>query len=101
MTPRTTVRKPLGEPTSATTMKSESLVSRPIGSRAAKYALPAIARPAGLYDPEAGKSSCGIGFVVNLRKEKAHKSVDDGLQILLNLEHRGAGGAGTTMGDGA
>src|SRR6266536_1087658 len=97
LTPRTMVRKPMGEAMSATTMKSAGLASRPIGSRAAKYALPTIARPAGLYDPEAGKASCGIGFVVNLRKEKSHKIVDDGLQILLNLEHRGAVGADKLM----
>ena len=86
---------------SATRAKSGGLTSRPGEGRAAKYALPAIARPAGLYDPEAGKSSCGIGFVVNLRKEKSHKIVEDGLQILLNLEHRGAVGADKLMGDGA
>src|SRR5690349_11794241 len=86
---------------STTTVKSGGLTSRPIGSRAAKYALPTIVRPAGLYDPAAGKSSCGIGFVVNLRKEKSHGIVDDGLRILLNLEHRGAVGADKLMGDGA
>src|SRR5262249_34624979 len=86
---------------SATTVKSGDLTSRPIAGRAAKYALPTIARPAGLYDPAAGKSSCGMGFVVNLRKEQSHKIIDDGLQILLNLEHRGAVGADRLMGDGA
>jgi len=82
-------------------MKSGALTSRLGEGRAAKFALPSIARPAGLYDPAAGKSSCGIGFVVNLRKEQSHKIVDDGLQILLNLEHRGAVGADRLMGDGA
>jgi glutamate synthase (NADPH/NADH) large chain len=69
---------------------------------AGKYALPTAMRPAeGLYDPAAGKSSCGIGFVVSLRREASHKIVEDGLQILLNLEHRGAVGADRLMGDGA
>src|SRR5262249_4266829 len=86
---------------SATTVMSEDLASRPVAGRAAKYVLPAIARPAGLYDPAAGKSSCGIGFVVNLHKEKSHKIIDDGLQILRTLEHRGAVGADKLMGDGA
>src|SRR5215471_17400264 len=81
--------------------KSGGLTSRLGEGRAAKFTLLSIARPAGLYDPAAGKSSCGIGFVVNLRREKSHKIVDDGLQILLNLEHRGAVGADKLMGDGA
>src|SRR3954447_23204171 len=91
----------MGDAMSATGVKSGGLAGLAMDRRAAKYARPQIARPSGLYDPEAGKASCGIGFVVNLRRQTSHKIVDDGLQILLNLEHRGAVGADKLMGDGA
>ena len=91
----------MGEAMSATVVKSAGLGSGLVERRAAKYALPQIARPAGLYDPEAGKSSCGVGFIVNLKREKSHRIVEDGLRILENLEHRGAVGADPLMGDGA
>ncbi len=55
----------------------------------------------GLYDPNNEHDSCGIGFVANIRGERSHKIVRDGLQILINLAHRGAVGADPTMGDGA
>ena len=55
----------------------------------------------GLYDPANERDSCGVGFIVNLRNEKSHRIVEDGLRILENLEHRGAVGADPLMGDGA
>ena len=55
----------------------------------------------GLYDPALDKDSCGVGFIADLKGRKSHKIVDDGLTILLNLEHRGAVGADPRMGDGA
>ena len=64
-------------------------------------------RPAGLpaaqgmYDPRNEKDSCGIGFVANIKNKKTHKTVQDGLSILCNLEHRGAVGADPKAGDGA
>ena len=42
----------------------------------------------GLYDPALDKDSCGVGFVADLKGRKSHKIIDDGLTILLNLEHR-------------
>src|SRR5690606_25065735 len=45
--------------------------------------------------------SCGVGFIVNLKNQKSHRIVADGLRILENLEHRGAVGADPLMGDGA
>ena len=55
----------------------------------------------GLYDPQNEHDSCGVGFVVDLKGRKSNKIVRDGVQILLNLEHRGACGAEKNTGDGA
>ena len=55
----------------------------------------------GLYDPALDKDSCGVGFVADIKGRKSHQIVEDGLTILLNLEHRGAVGADPRAGDGA
>ncbi len=55
----------------------------------------------GLYDPSREHDACGIGFVAHVRGQKSHDIVRQGLQILVNLEHRGAVGADPMAGDGA
>src|ERR1041385_13053 len=55
----------------------------------------------GLYDPRNEHDSCGVGFVANIKGEKSHGIISQGLQILLNLDHRGAVGADPLVGDGA
>jgi glutamate synthase (NADPH/NADH) large chain len=55
----------------------------------------------GLYDPQYEHDACGVGFVVDLKGRKSHDLVRKGLQILLNLEHRGACGSESNTGDGA
>ncbi|MBP9901595.1 MAG: glutamate synthase large subunit [Verrucomicrobia bacterium] len=55
----------------------------------------------GLYDPQYEHDSCGVGFVVNMKGRKSHDIVADALQILVNLDHRGACGCETNTGDGA
>ncbi|MBV9816360.1 MAG: hypothetical protein JO229_11500, partial [Alphaproteobacteria bacterium] len=55
----------------------------------------------GLYDPRNEHDSCGIGFVANIRGRKSHDIIARGLQILVNLDHRGAVGADPLVGDGA
>src|ERR1035437_6933237 len=55
----------------------------------------------GLYDPSLEKDSCGVGFIANIKGKKSHQIVCDALNILCNLEHRGAVGAGPRAGDGA
>ncbi len=55
----------------------------------------------GLYDPQYEHDACGVGFVVDLKGRKSHDLVRKGLQILLNLEHRGASGSEKNTGDGA
>ncbi|MCH8858609.1 MAG: hypothetical protein IID54_03415, partial [Proteobacteria bacterium] len=47
----------------------------------------------GLYDPRNEHDSCGVGFVVNIKGRKSHEIVERGLQVLVNLDHRGAVGA--------
>ncbi|MBV2183560.1 MAG: glutamate synthase large subunit, partial [Rhizobium sp.] len=55
----------------------------------------------GLYDPRNEHDACGVGFIVNIKGEKSHETVSRGLQILVNIDHRGAVGADPLMGDGA
>jgi len=55
----------------------------------------------GLYDPRYEHDSCGVGFVVDLKNRQSHDIVRDALQILNNLEHRGACGCEKNTGDGA
>src|SRR3989338_2292827 len=55
----------------------------------------------GLYDPAFEHDSCGVGFVAHIRGEKSHKIVQNGIQILENLSHRGACGCDPLTGDGA
>src|SRR5262249_14875054 len=55
----------------------------------------------GLYDPQNEHDACGVGFVASLKNQPTHKIVQDALQILRNLEHRGACGCDALTGDGA
>jgi len=55
----------------------------------------------GLYDPRYEHDACGIGFVANIKNRQSHAIVRQGLQILNNLNHRGAVGADPLAGDGA
>ena len=55
----------------------------------------------GLYDSRNEHDACGVGFIANIRGEKSNSVVQRGLQILLNLDHRGAVGADPLVGDGA
>ncbi len=55
----------------------------------------------GLYDPANEHDACGVGFVANIKGRKSHALVAQGLQILQNLDHRGACGSEVNTGDGA
>jgi glutamate synthase (NADPH) large chain len=55
----------------------------------------------GLYDPRNEHDACGVGFVANIKGRKSHDIISRGLQILVNLDHRGAVGADPLVGDGA
>src|SRR5665647_1434915 len=60
-------------------------------------------RPAkqGLYDPQFEHDACGVGFVANIKGKKSHEIVRQALEILVNLDHRGATGSEPNTGDGA
>ncbi len=55
----------------------------------------------GLYDPRFERDACGVGFVANIKGEASHDIVKKGIDILLNLVHRGACGCDPLTGDGA
>jgi len=55
----------------------------------------------GLYDPGFEHDACGIGAIVSIDGHKSHRIVMRALDILINLEHRGASGADADSGDGA
>ena len=61
----------------------------------------AQANVSGLYRNESEHDACGVGFVAHIKGERSHNIVAQGLQILINLDHRGAVGADPLMGDGA
>lgn len=48
----------------------------------------------GMYDPSFEHDNCGIGAVVNIKGVKSHKTVEDALSIVENLEHRAGQGCG-------
>ncbi len=62
---------------------------------------PALPAAQGLYDPRQEHDACGIGFVVNMSGARSHDIILKGIQILLNLTHRGACGCDPETGDGA
>ncbi len=67
---------------------------------------PAIARTKapsrqGLYDPAFEHDACGVGFVVDIKGRKSHRILEQAIEILRNLDHRGACGCEVNTGDGA
>ncbi|AHG00313.1 glutamate synthase [Halostagnicola larsenii XH-48] len=58
-------------------------------------------RSRGLADPADERSNCGVGVVMDLDGTVDHDVVADGLELLVNLEHRGTTGAEENTGDGA
>jgi len=61
----------------------------------------ALPQKQGLYDPQNEHDACGVGFIVHIKGQKNHTIVEQGLEILNNLAHRGAVGADPLAGDGA
>ena len=55
----------------------------------------------GLFDPRDERDACGVGFVVHMKGRRSHDIVRKALQVLINLEHRGACGCEANTGDGA
>jgi len=55
----------------------------------------------GLYDSVNEHDNCGMGFVAHIKGKASHDIITQGLEILANLDHRGAVGADPLLGDGA
>src|SRR5262245_26621995 len=55
----------------------------------------------GLYDPRFEHDACGLGFVVDLTRTTSHRTVEQGLEVLHRLAHRGARGSDAATGDGS
>jgi glutamate synthase domain-containing protein 2/glutamate synthase domain-containing protein 1/glutamate synthase domain-containing protein 3 len=62
---------------------------------------PGLPDAQGLYHPQNERDACGIGFVANIKGHKSHDIIVKGIQVLLNLTHRGACGCDPDTGDGA
>ena len=60
-----------------------------------------VPKPTGLYDPRNDHDSCGVGFIARIDGVPLHAVVEQGIRILVNLEHRGALGGDKSTGDGA
>ena len=54
-----------------------------------------------LYSFRNEHDACGVGLVISLNGDKSHSIVDQGLQVLENMVHRGAESADNKTGDGA
>jgi glutamate synthase (NADPH/NADH) large chain len=55
----------------------------------------------GMYRPDNEHDACGIGFVAHIKGQKSHEIVRRGLDVLINMTHRGAESADNVTGDGA
>jgi glutamate synthase domain-containing protein 2/glutamate synthase domain-containing protein 1/glutamate synthase domain-containing protein 3 len=60
-----------------------------------------LPEPQGLYHPRHEHDACGIGFVAHIKGQKSHEIIRKGIQVLINLTHRGACGCDPETGDGA
>ncbi|MGB8693409.1 MAG: hypothetical protein WCD08_07875, partial [Steroidobacteraceae bacterium] len=55
----------------------------------------------GLYDPQFEHDACGVGFVADIKGRKSHRILQQAIEVLRNLDHRGACGCEVNTGDGA
>ncbi len=55
----------------------------------------------GMYDPSFEHDACGIGFIANIKGRKSHQIIENAIQMLTKMEHRGACGCEANTGDGA
>lgn len=80
-------------------------INNSINQQDSKLTRPAIAKLApakqGLYSPNNEHDACGVGFVAHIKGKKSHQIVQQGLELLTNLTHRGATGYDPKLGDGA
>jgi len=62
---------------------------------------PGLPPQQGLYDPANEHDACGVGFVANVSGTRSHEVIRMAIEVLRNLEHRGACGCDPDSGDGA
>ncbi|MDR2089195.1 MAG: hypothetical protein LBP73_07565, partial [Clostridiales Family XIII bacterium] len=74
---------------------------REIPARQQSAGFPESPQRRGLYDPRFEHDACGIGMLVNVQGKKSHKLVEDAIEVLKNLTHRGGVGSEPETGDGA
>ena len=72
-------------------------------TRSARPGLPLLGPPPkqGLYDPAFERDACGVGSVVDIKGRKSHAILAQAIEVLRNLDHRGASGCEVNTGDGA
>src|SRR5438094_6213110 len=90
----TTTNGPPGRPLQGTHDPSRSAESIPFRQNG-------LPPRQGLYDPWFEHEACGVGFVVHVKGKKSHQIIQQTLQVLRNLDHRGACGCEANTGDGA
>src|ERR1039458_2305883 len=76
------------------------LVTNP-GPRDAFPLISGLPSARGLYQPGLEHDACGIGFVSQVQGKASHDIIVKGIQVLINLAHRGACGCDPETGDGA
>ncbi|PRH88779.1 glutamate synthase large subunit [Labrys okinawensis] len=84
----------------AATKTNATVTKDPKATRAPVLRDPDLPQAQGLYDPANEKDACGVGFIADMKNRKSHKIISQALQILHNLDHRGAVGADPKAGDG-
>ena len=57
--------------------------------------------PQGLFNPAHERDSCGVGFVASIDGAASHQIVQQAVQCVCNVTHRGAVSADAKTGDGA
>ena len=75
--------------------------TRPVDARKPRKAATGLPRKQGLYDPWFEHDACGVGFVVDIKGRKSNQILKQAIQVLKNLDHRGAAGSEANTGDGA
>ena len=89
-----------GEISASADGAAQAHVARTLAKTPRRITIPGLPPKQGLYDPANERDACGVGFIAHMKNAKSHAVVQQGLDILRNLDHRGAVGADPKMGDG-
>lgn len=75
--------------------------AQPFPFHQASFSPAGFPKAQGLYDPSYEKDSCGVGFIVQMKSQPSHKLVQQAIEMLENMNHRGGCGCDPDSGDGA